>query len=147
MFEDTDERLSSEQPAVDHEDEVSRAPADSKQPDAQAVQATIADVFQSGEPPLEDDDAQRPEAYTADHHWERRNREPWQLHSEQGPNVGCEGRVGAPAVADDVVVNPLDHAYGSTPRTEDHLDSRRRAGDAWRSVPYTPLSPPAIFHG
>ena len=37
VFECTDERLSSEQPAVDQDDEVSRAPAASTQPDAQAV--------------------------------------------------------------------------------------------------------------
>jgi hypothetical protein len=135
LFEDTDDRVVDGQPGVlvEQENEATRAPAASMEPDVQSAQATLADVFQSGEPPVEEDDAHRPEAYTADHHWDRRNREPWQLHSEQGPNVGCEGRVGAPVVGDDVVVNPLEHAYGSTSWTEDDLDRWHRAWDALRA--------------
>ena len=58
---------------------------------AVSVQVATADVLESGEPPLVQDD-DRPEEYTSNHHWEAKHRPPWQIHSEWGPKIDAEGR-------------------------------------------------------
>jgi len=109
---------------------------------APSAAQVLTGVFQSGEPPVEENDAERPEAYAADHHWAARNREPWQLHSEQGPNVGCEGRQGNVVAETDALVNPLDHTYKSAIWTEDDLEAWRQAWNRLQSLDEATLTEP-----
>ncbi|MFM7984103.1 MAG: hypothetical protein ACKPKO_32735, partial [Candidatus Fonsibacter sp.] len=107
-----------------------------------APSAVITAAFASGEPQLDEDDAARPEAYATDHHWDKQRREPWQLHSEQGPNIDCRGRAATQVAETDVIVNPLEHAYSSTTWTDMDLDSWRRAWELLRTLDEAQLPEP-----
>ena len=66
----------------------------------------------SGEPPVAED-TERPEEYTAEHHWDKNNRPSWQQHSEVGPNVDPEGKGDArPLLSFEEIVNPLQPPLG-----------------------------------
>ena len=70
-------------------------------------------VFEpSGEPPVEED-GERPEQYTTDHHWEKAQRPSWQRHSEHGPNVEPEQKGEAkPPLTFEELVNPMEPPAG-----------------------------------
>jgi hypothetical protein len=86
-------------------------PPDTAAADAHAAEAErLADALLSGEPPVAEDDAHRPESYMTDHHWTASERPAWQRHSELGPNLECE----AGAVRREPghrLVNPPDADY------------------------------------
>ena len=64
----------------------------------------------TGEPPIDEEDPERPEAYETDYHWNPDHRPTWQRHSELGPNLNPEGiRERIEPLPD--IVNPLDHSY------------------------------------
>ena len=66
----------------------------------------------SGEPPVEND-TERPEEYTTDHHWDKAQRPSWQQHSERGPNIAPEEKNDAkPPLAFEELVNPMQPPEG-----------------------------------
>ena len=90
-------------------------------------------VFEpSGEPPIEED-GDRPEAYSTDHHGDKENRERWQLHSEKGPNIEPENDALPPPKPFEHLVNPEVPPPGR--EYERHWKkwnfNPQRAHDAW----------------
>jgi len=77
------------------------------------------------EPPGPEDPEREEEHGTDYHHWDKKNRETWQLHSMVGPNINAEGRSSEkkPVPFEELVnpsnpEQPYDRHWNTFPKTE-----------------------------
>ena len=78
----------------------------------------------------QDDDAQEKAAQAKFDPWANESREPWQHHSELGPNPGAERLQKEQEVLTDIV-NPHDHDWGASAKSY----NAARAAKVWGGTP------------
>ena len=89
-------------------------------------------IFEPCGEPLQEEDPERVEERGTDYHWRKENREPWQLHSEEGPNIDAEGKGTSKPPLLEEIVNPLnpDLPYDRHWRTYDQT----RVAATWQRL-------------